>query len=208
MPHSSRLAAGTPTVSIVRQYFIALAFLVVALWGLVMLLTQQTEVLGPADPANDSWALGGASVIAAICLLVGISREPRTLTEFFRSLAGAFCVGIVSLPACWLTFARIREYREFSTNQITQRVAEFPIATARVHRGKTVSYMVELADSPTLLIVNEHDYRTAFGSAERVQATGFCIRARLQSADRKERILTGPGVSLPVGSLIHCPRAR
>ncbi|PXA87019.1 hypothetical protein DMC47_33265 [Nostoc sp. 3335mG] len=196
-----------PARSVDRRIWVPVLMLLMAtLITLIVIFTDQGQELTPDRRDDGHWVLGIALGFGVLCFVAMLRGRQRKAKTYLTATISSLLVAFVCTPVTGVTIARIREISDFSGGAVVESVQHLPIRSASIERGRGIRYSVWLRDAIVLLDVDPADYRAAFGTAGQVRPVGYCIRATVQSNGAASRITAANGISLPPGSLEHCPR--
>ncbi len=155
----------------------------------------QTSITAPA-------AIGLLSGLLSLLALLGI--RPRSWKTLMPALFFPILTALLAMAATLLALERLQERAEFSHGPLREKQADLAIEEAVFFRGKSGRREIALRDYPARFTVDEADYASAFGEAERIRPRGHCARVTLQKSAHALRIIGLEHGALPRGSLVRC----
>ncbi|MEO5867925.1 MAG: hypothetical protein ABIS14_09545 [Sphingomonas sp.] len=172
---------------------------------LVAIRTDTGQELYPPK-SLDSWSDAIGIGLGTLCLVHGLGQRPlnlkaATVTVIFSILTAATCSMMT-----WGILCRVREAVVFRGDHLVVYESDLRIWSASISHGRRgPHYNIMLRDYPGLFEIPARDYLAAFGSVERINPQGYCVKVRVQRAGEAARIIADDGMSLPEGSLQRCP---
>ena len=214
-----------PTRLVMSRAIPALSIVILAALCLSLTLgTKGQEIAPNYDDSGSAFAI--SVVIGLACLGLLLATAPREAKQLLSALGWSVLVALLSFPTMLVILGDVHQRSDFAGSRISEHMKYLSIDSAQIHRGRGgVHYEVELTGLSGLLNIDERDYRSAFGSAERIKPVGYCVLATVQTAPiivddgpnmpmsaRRSavavRVIDKNGFDLPARSLVRCPQAK